>query len=75
MAQSVLFAGGGVKPGCVIGATDKKASAPVGDPVSVEDILRTVFHQMGVDSTKVYNTPLGRPVPIVDGGRVIPGLV
>ena len=28
MAQSVLFAGGGVKPGQVIGATDKKASAP-----------------------------------------------
>jgi uncharacterized protein (DUF1501 family) len=75
MAQSVLFAGGGVKPGQIIGATDKKASAPVGDPVSVEDILRTLFQQMGVDTTRTYNTPLGRPVPIVDGGRVIPGLV
>jgi hypothetical protein len=30
---------------------------------------------MGVDTTKTYLTPLGRPVPIVDGGRVIPGLV
>jgi hypothetical protein len=75
MAQSVLFAGGGVKPGQVIGATDKKASAPIADPVSVEDILRTLFQQMGVDTTKTYHTPLGRPVPIVDGGRIIPGLV
>jgi hypothetical protein len=75
MAQSVLFAGGGVKPGQVIGATDKRASAPVGDPVSVEDILRTLFGQMGVDTTKTYWTPLGRPAPIVDGGRIIPGLV
>jgi uncharacterized protein (DUF1501 family) len=75
MAQSVLFAGGGVKPGQVLGATDKKASAPVADPVSVEDILRTVLGQLGVDTTKTYYTPLGRPVPIVDGGRVIPGLV
>ena len=74
-AQSVLFAGGGVKPGIVIGATDKKATAPLADPVSVEDILRTLFHQMGIDSSKVYNTPLGRPVPIVNGGRVIKDLV
>src|SRR5262245_8900655 len=75
MTQSVLFAGGGVKPGIVIGATDKASVAPVSDPVSVEDILRTIFHQMGIDSAKVYNTPLGRPVPIVNGGRVIESLV
>jgi Protein of unknown function (DUF1501) len=75
MTQSVLFAGGGVKPGIVIGATDKTSTAPVADPVSVEDILRTLFHQMGIDSAKVYNTPLGRPVPIVNGGRVIKDLV
>ena len=75
MAQSILFAGGGVRQGQVIGATDARAAAPTTDPISVEDILRTLFQQMGVDSTKVYNTPLGRPVPIVDGGRVIPGLV
>ncbi|QVL31600.1 DUF1501 domain-containing protein [Telmatocola sphagniphila] len=74
-AQSVLFAGGGIKPGMIIGATDKNATAPVADPVSVEDILRTIFHQMGVDSSKVYYTPLGRPVPIVNGGRVITDLV
>ncbi len=74
-AQSVLFAGGGVKPGRVIGATNKNATAPAADPVSVEDILCTLFHQMGVDSTKVYHTPLGRPVPIVNGGRVIENLV
>ena len=39
------------------------------------DILRTVFHQMGIDTTRTYYTPLGRPVPIVDGGKIIPGLV
>ena len=75
MAQSVIFAGGGVRPGQVIGATDRRASAPTSDPVSVEDILRTLFQQMGVDTTRTYYTPLGRPVPIVDGGRIIPGLV
>ena len=74
-AQSVIFAGGGIRPGQVLGATDRTANAPTTDPVSVEDILRTIFHLMGIDTTKIYNTPLGRPVPIVDGGRIIPGLI
>jgi len=75
MAQSVLFAGGGIKPGIIVGATDKHQTAPVSDPVSVEDLLRTIFHQMGIDSTKIYNTPLGRPVPIVNGGRIVTDLI
>jgi hypothetical protein len=75
MAQSVIFAGGGTKPGQVIGATDKTASAPITEPVGVPDLLRTVLGQLGVDTTKVYYTPQGRPVPIVDGGKVIKDLV
>jgi hypothetical protein len=75
MAQSVIFAGGGTRPGQVLGATDKQAAFPMSDPVSVPDLLYTLFHQMGVDTTKVYYTPQGRPVPLVDGGRLIPGLV
>jgi len=38
-------------------------------------VLRTVLGKLGIDTTRSYYTPLGRPVPIVDGGRVIPGLV
>jgi hypothetical protein len=75
MAQSVVFAGGGTKPGQILGATDKTAAFPTTEPVSVPDLLRTIFHQMGVDTTKVYNTPQGRPVPIVDGGKLIKDLV
>jgi len=71
MAQSVLLAGGGIKRGVVVGATDKQAAYPTTDPVSVPDLLRTLFHQIGIDTTKTYLTPLGRPVPIVDGGRVV----
>lgn len=74
-AQSVLFAGGGTRPGRVIGATDKHAAMPTADPVGVADILRTVFHLMGIDSDKTYTTPLGRPVPIVSGGKLIRDLI
>jgi arylsulfatase A-like enzyme len=75
MAQSVLFAGGGIKPGQVVGATDKQGAAPTTTPVSVEDLLHTIFHLMGIDPTKSYLTPLGRPVPIVNGGRVVKELL
>lgn len=71
MAQSVILAGGGIKPGQVVGATDQHASAPITEPVGVGDLLRTIFHVMGIDSTKTYYTPLGRPVPIVKDGRIV----
>src|SRR5262245_33704853 len=50
-AQTVIFAGGGVRPGQVIGATDRTANAPVSDPIGVDDLLRTIFQQLGVDTT------------------------
>ena len=75
MAQSIVFAGGGVRPGQVIGATDRTASAPTTEPVGVDDLLFTIFRQLGIDTTKTYTSPQGRPVPIVDGGKMIPGLV
>jgi hypothetical protein len=75
MTQSVLWAGGGVKPGQVLGATDKTCAYPTTEPYGVEDVICTIFHQMGIDTGKTYLTPLGRPVPIVNGGRVIPDVV
>lgn len=75
MAQSVLLAGGGIKPGQVVGATDQHASAPITEPVGVGDLLRTLFSLLGIDSTKTYYTPLGRPVPIVKEGRIVRELV
>ena len=75
MAQSIIWAGGGVKQGQVLGATDKRCAYPTTEPYGVEDVLCTLFHQLGIDTNKTYYTPLGRPVPIVNGGRVIPDVV
>jgi len=75
MAQTIIFAGGGTKPGQVIGATDKHATAPTENPVSVNDLLRTISFLMGIDPDRTFLGPLGRPVPIVDGGKVIHGLI
>jgi hypothetical protein len=73
--QTVIFAGGGTPRGAVIGASDATASYPTTTPYGVPDLLRTVFHLMGIDGSKVYHTPQGRPVPIVNGGSIIRELI
>lgn len=75
MAQTVIFAGGGIKPGQIIGATDKQAAYPTTEPVGVNDLLRTIHVLMGIDPDRTHLGPLGRPVPLVDGGRFIESLV
>jgi len=75
MAQTAIFAGGGTKRGALIGATDKTASRVTTTPVGIHDLLRTIFHLMGINSDKIHYTPLGRPVPIVDGGQVFEELL
>lgn len=74
-AQTVLIAGGGVQGGRVIGKTDEHASEPIEDEVSIHDLHRTIFTLMGINTDKTYYTPLGRPVPVLEGGQLISGLV
>ena len=73
--QSVIFAGGGTQPGIVIGSSDKNASYPTSDPYGIQDLLRTIYHLLGIDADKIHHTPLGRPVPIVNGGKIITELL
>jgi len=74
-AQTVVLAGGGIKRGALIGETDEIASTVTTTPVGVHDLLRTIFYLMGIDSDKIHYTPLGRPVPIVNGGQVFEELI
>ena len=71
----VLFAGAGISGGRVLGATDKTATEVTDLPVEPEDLLTTVYTVLGVDPHKEYQTPIGRPSKIVNGGRVIKELL
>ena len=73
--QAVIFAGGGTKQGIVIGESDDTASYPTSRPYSIEDLLHTILSLMGINPGKVYETPLGRPVPLVNGGDLITELL
>ncbi len=74
-ATSVLFAGGGMQMGQVIGATDKQGGDVTERQVGVRDILVTLYDHLGIDAENVsINDPTGRPIPILPEGRPIPEL-
>lgn len=72
---STILAGGGLKRGCVYGSSDAIAAEPKDAPVSPEDLAKTIYHQLGIEPTKELMAPGDRPLEIVDGGRVVKGVI
>jgi hypothetical protein len=72
---TVMLAGGGVKGGRVIGASDERAERPADQPHGPEDLFATICCLMGLDPEEEFFTPEGRPVKIVNDGKMIRGLV
>ncbi|MDP6892827.1 MAG: DUF1501 domain-containing protein [Verrucomicrobiota bacterium] len=73
-AMFCLLAGGGMKGGQLIGASDSKGEGPQDRVITPDDVAATFYHSLGIDHTKEYHTPTGRPVMIVRNGKVIPEL-
>jgi uncharacterized protein (DUF1501 family) len=72
---SQVLAGGGIGRGQIYGASNATASEPDRDPVTVENFLATVYHQLGINSEDRLLAPGGRPIDIVRDGRFVPGLI
>ncbi|HTN76783.1 MAG TPA: DUF1501 domain-containing protein [Pirellulaceae bacterium] len=70
-AFSVAIGGGGVQGGRVIGASDERAERPTDAPHGPEDLAATMFELLGIDPQEEFLTPEGRPMKVVNGGRVI----
>jgi hypothetical protein len=73
--SSAVLAGGGVRGGQVVGATDADGAEVRDRPVTVQDLYRTVAATLGLDADHVRRAPSGRPIRTVDGGQVIAGLL
>jgi hypothetical protein len=67
---SVVLAGGGTKKGYIHGSSNATASEPENDPIGPEDLMTTVYHQLGIVADKELMAPGNRPIEIVDGGKV-----
>ncbi len=74
-AFSVAVAGCGVKGGQVIGKTNQTGSDVTDRPVQVTDLFNTFCKQLTINPAKELQTPVGRPMKLVDGGSVIKELI
>ncbi|MCD6048861.1 MAG: hypothetical protein K0Q55_264 [Verrucomicrobia bacterium] len=70
-AMFCLLAGGGIQGGRVIGESDAKGEGPKDKAITPDDVAATYYHSLGINPTKEYNTPSGRPVMIVRNGKVM----
>lgn len=74
-AMSALLAGGGLKMGQVVGATNRKGEAPSERPLRPEDVLQTVYHVLGISPAQEFPNESGRPMAVMGQGHVISELL
>lgn len=59
--QSVWFAGGGVRGGSIIGASDRNGAYPVSDLQTPENFAATIYHALGIPHDAVWYDATNRP--------------
>jgi hypothetical protein len=75
-AFTIFVAGGGIRPGQVVGGTDELGFSPAGGRIDVHDVQATVLHLFGLDHTRLTFKFQGRDFRLTDvAGHVIQGLL
>ena len=70
-AMSVLMAGAGIPGGQIVGATDVKGYHASENVYRPEDFAASLYTKMGIDPHQALHTNTGRPVALVNEGRLI----
>lgn len=71
-STAIAMAGGGVRGGIVVGASNERAEKPATEPKGPADLAATIYHCLGINPKTTFHTPEGRPIPIVPGdGKVM----
>lgn len=63
---TVIFAGGGIQGGQIVGVSDDIAAVPKERPVTPAAVVATVYKGLGINLELQLEGPQGRPVPLVD---------
>ena len=73
---TMWLAGGGIKRGALVGATDELGYNAIEDPLDVHDLHATMLHLMGLDHEKLTYRYQGRPFRLTDvSGKVVTKLL
>lgn len=62
---SVALAGGGVRGGTVVGASDRVGGYPTDEPMHVSRLAATVYHLLGISPETQLHDMAGRPMPLL----------
>jgi hypothetical protein len=69
--NTLVFAGGGLRMGQVIGASDERAAYPRVRPIEPLDLMATLFRVLDIDPKIQYPDLSGRPVSLLARGEPI----
>ena len=70
-AMSILMAGAGIPGGQIVGATDAKGYYASENIYRPEDFAASLYTKMGIDPHQHLQANTGRPVPLVNDGKLI----
>jgi len=73
--MSALIAGGGLRMGQAVGASTAKGERPKDRPLSVPQVLSTIYRQLGIDPAMTFPNGSGRPMYILDDREPVKELV
>lgn len=74
-AMSIFLAGGGLRMGQVVGATNARGEHPVERVMDSNCLLATIYRRFGIDTSHHYYDNTGRPIPILTDGKPIAELL
>ena len=74
-AMSVVYAGGGLKMGQMVGTTNANAEYPTSKPATPGCVLATMYHALGIDYKHVFHDHANRPLPVLNEGKPVADLI
>jgi hypothetical protein len=58
----------GLRPGRVVGASDRNGRYPAETPLQPADVLAVIYHHLGIPLDTAFPDFTGRPIAVNDGG-------
>jgi len=74
-AGFLWIAGGGLKTGQILGATDSRGEAVIGSPIGMQSVLATMYRVLGIDPSITIPDHNGRPQVILDNRTPLAALL
>ena len=74
-AGFLWLAGGGLKTGQVIGATDERGEKIIGSPIQIQNVLANLYGVLGLDPAATLRDYNGRPQYVLERRDRVPGLI